>query len=94
MSVQKILKKFLKISLESEYISATSYFCVTNSAFTAVAILVVDFPLFPRRFVKTELSGTGTMDFRVGGFVLGTTMDFPEIRRKCMEGSRFSLFTK
>ncbi|KAK1331286.1 hypothetical protein QTO34_009237, partial [Cnephaeus nilssonii] len=94
MPGQKILEKFLKISLESEYIPAISCFRVINSAFTAVAILAVDFPLFPRRFAKTELYGTGAMDFGVGGFVFGTAMVCPEIRRKCMEGSRFDRFTK
>ncbi|XP_036196179.1 phosphatidylinositol-glycan biosynthesis class W protein isoform X3 [Myotis myotis] len=94
MPVQKILEKFLKISLESEYIPAISCFRVINSAFTAVAILAVDFPLFPRRLAKTELYGTGAMDFGVGGFVFGTAMVCPEIRRKCMEGSRFDHFTK
>lgn len=69
--VQKILEKFLKVSLESEYIPAVSCFRVINSAFTAVAILAVDFPLFPRRFAKTRLYGTGAMDFGVGGFILG-----------------------
>ncbi|XP_016058997.1 PREDICTED: phosphatidylinositol-glycan biosynthesis class W protein [Miniopterus natalensis] len=94
MPVQKILEKFLKISVESEYIPAISCFRVINSAFTAVAILAVDFPLFPRRFAKTELYGTGAMDFGVGGFVFGTAMVCPEIRRKCMEGSRFDYFLK
>ncbi|XP_037019532.2 phosphatidylinositol-glycan biosynthesis class W protein isoform X2 [Artibeus jamaicensis] len=94
MPVQKILEKFLKISLESEYIPAISCFRVINSAFTAVAILAVDFPLFPRRFAKAELYGTGAMDFGVGGFVFGTAMVCPEIRKKCMEGFKFYYFTK
>lgn len=94
MPVQKILEKFLKTSIESEYIPAISCFRVINSTFTAIAILAVDFPLFPRRFAKTELYGTGGMDFGVGGFVFGTAMVCPEIRRKCMEGSRFYYFTK
>ncbi|XP_008693667.1 phosphatidylinositol-glycan biosynthesis class W protein [Ursus americanus] len=94
MPVQKILDKFLKISLESEYVPAISCFRVINSAFTAVAILAVDFPLFPRRFAKTELYGTGAMDFGVGGFIFGTAMVCPEVRRKYTEGSRFYYFTK
>ncbi|XP_072603755.1 phosphatidylinositol-glycan biosynthesis class W protein isoform X2 [Vulpes vulpes] len=92
--VQKILEKFLKISLESEYVPAISCFRVINSAFTAVAILAVDFPLFPRRFAKTELYGTGAMDFGVGGFIFGTAMVCPEVRRKYAEGSRFYYLTK
>lgn len=91
---QKILGKFLKISLESEYVPPISCFRVIISALTAVAILAVDFPLFPRRLAKTELYGTGAMDFGVGGFVFGTAMVCPEIRRKYMERSRCDRFTK
>lgn len=94
MPVQKVLEKFFKVSLESEYIPAISCFRVINGAFTAIAILAVDFPLFPRRFAKTELYGTGAMDFGVGGFVFGTAVVSPEVRRKYIEGSRFYYFTK
>ncbi|PNI47480.1 PIGW isoform 1, partial [Pan troglodytes] len=90
----KILEKFLNISLESEYIPAISCFRVITSAFTAIAILAVDFPLFPRRFAKTELYGTGAMDFGVGGFVFGSAMVCLEVRRrKYMEGSKLHYFT-
>lgn len=92
MPVQKILENFLKISLASENIPALSFSCAINSAFTAMAIL--DFPLFPRRLAKTKLFGTGAIDFGVGGFVLGTAVVCPEIRRKYMEGSRFCYLTK
>lgn len=94
MPVQKILEKFLKVSLESEYIPAISCFRVINSAFTAVAILAVDFPLFPRRFAKTELYGTGAMDFGVGGFIFGTAMVCPEVRGIYTKGSRLCYLRK
>lgn len=95
LPVQKILEKFLKISLESEYIPAVSCFRVVNSVFTAIAILAVDFPLFPRRFAKAELYGTGAMDYGVGAFVFGTAIVCPEVRkRKYLDGSRFYYFTK
>ncbi|XP_011216689.1 phosphatidylinositol-glycan biosynthesis class W protein, partial [Ailuropoda melanoleuca] len=47
-----------------------------------------------RRFAKTELYGTGAMDFGVGGFIFGTAMVCPEVRRKYTEGSRCYYFTK
>ncbi|XP_004608656.2 phosphatidylinositol-glycan biosynthesis class W protein [Sorex araneus] len=87
---KKVLEKFLKISLESEYIPAITCFRVINSVFTAIAILAVDFPIFPRRFAKAELYGIGAMDFGVGGFVFGAAIVSPEIRKKYTKGFRFN----
>ncbi|EGV94927.1 phosphatidylinositol-glycan biosynthesis class W protein [Cricetulus griseus] len=91
---QKVFANFLKISLESEYNPAITGYRVINSIFTAIAILAVDFPLFPRRFAKTELYGTGAMDYGVGGFIFGAAMVCPEVRRKCIVGSRFNYLRK
>ena len=57
--------------------------------FTAIAILAVDFNIFPRRLAKAETYGSGLMDVGVGTFMLAHGITAPEAR--CQSSRRLSL---
>lgn len=60
--------------------------CVTLSRtyvtlITAIAILAVDFTIYPRRLAKAETYGTGLMDVGVGAFLMAHGLTSPEARQ-------------
>ncbi|XP_050402410.1 phosphatidylinositol-glycan biosynthesis class W protein isoform X4 [Patella vulgata] len=67
-----------------------NYFRAILNVQTAVVILAVDFTIFPRRYVKTETYGTGSMDVGVGCFIIGNAIVSPEARGKYKDRRFFS----
>ncbi|EFN68717.1 GPI-anchored wall transfer protein 1 [Camponotus floridanus] len=57
----------------------TNFRALTN-IITAICILAVDFRVFPRKFVKTEVYGYSLMDTGVGLFILANALVAPEAR--------------
>uniref|UniRef100_A0A8C5LP56 Phosphatidylinositol-glycan biosynthesis class W protein n=1 Tax=Leptobrachium leishanense TaxID=445787 RepID=A0A8C5LP56_9ANUR len=78
----RIHQSFVKARIENEVVPFVTNFRVFVNLLTAIAILAVDFPIFPRRYAKTETYGTGVMDFGVGGFIFGNALVSPEARSR------------
>ncbi|KFV92499.1 PREDICTED: phosphatidylinositol-glycan biosynthesis class W protein [Eurypyga helias] len=79
---RQIVKDFQKTYLDPEYIPAITVFRVYVNVLTAISILAVDFPQYPRRYAKAETYGTGAMDLGVGAFIFGNALVCPEVRQK------------
>ena len=74
-------KSFLEKSIPSRRPFITNFRAYVNIS-TAIAILAVDFVVFPRRFAKTETFGSGLMDMGVGSFMFSNAIVSPEARGK------------
>lgn len=61
---------------------------------TAICILAVDFPIFPRRFAKAETYGFGLMDIGVGFFIFVNAGVSPEAMFGFQPGRRLAQFKK
>lgn len=83
--------KSVRDALVSEYPVRHPYLTVTRTyvnLFTAVAILAVDFSIYPRRLAKAETYGSGLMDIGVGAFLMAHGLTSPEAREARSVGSQ------
>lgn len=72
-------------ALQSPFPKRLPFLTVTRTyvnLFSAIAILAVDFTIFPRRFAKAETYGSGLMDIGVGLFMMAHGTTAPEARYK------------
>ncbi|XP_077597126.1 phosphatidylinositol-glycan biosynthesis class W protein [Stigmatopora nigra] len=87
-------RDFLNKTIWFKQLPFVTNFRVMVNVQTAISILAVDFPVFPRRFAKTETFGTGAMDFGVGAFIFANSLVSPEARRKNIIGSKMKHICK
>lgn len=93
-SLIKSVPTFLQSHVQIQRVPFVSTFRVFINVKTAISILAVDFPVYPRRYAKTETYGTGVMDVGVGAFVFANGLVCPEARRKDIAGSKFNYLMK
>ncbi|XP_006816595.1 glucosaminyl-phosphatidylinositol-acyltransferase PIGW-like [Saccoglossus kowalevskii] len=86
----RTFSEVLQLNIASKKPFISNYRAYANIA-TAIAILGVDFIIFPRRFAKTETYGSGLMDVGVSGFIIANAIVSPEARGKYKEASGFDV---
>ncbi|XP_023132259.2 phosphatidylinositol-glycan biosynthesis class W protein-like isoform X1 [Amphiprion ocellaris] len=91
---QNAVSSFLQSHVQFDQVPFVTLFRVFVNVKTVISILAVDFPVFPRRYAKTETYGTGVMDFGVGAYVFANALVCPEARRKNISGSKINHITK
>ncbi|XP_016311296.1 phosphatidylinositol-glycan biosynthesis class W protein-like [Sinocyclocheilus anshuiensis] len=89
-SLYSTIDRFVQSRVESNLVPFVTVFRVLVNMKTAISILAVDFSVFPRRYAKTEMYGTGVMDFGVGAYVMANALVCPEARGKDIQGSKIS----
>ncbi|CAM9336162.1 unnamed protein product [Lampetra planeri] len=91
---QTTVSSFPQSHVQFSQVPFVTFFRVMVNVQTAISILAVDFSVFPRRYAKTEVYGTGVMDFGVGAFVFANALVCPEARRRTISGSKLNYISK
>ncbi|XP_019130489.2 phosphatidylinositol-glycan biosynthesis class W protein [Larimichthys crocea] len=91
---QSTISTFLQSHVQFDQVPFVTLFRVLVNVKTAISILAVDFSVYPRRYAKAEIYGTGVMDFGVGAYVFANALVCPEARGKNISGSKKNHITK
>ncbi|XP_078278728.1 phosphatidylinositol-glycan biosynthesis class W protein [Rhinoraja longicauda] len=89
--LKEVAAEFLETSLVMNRNPFVTSFRVYVNIVTAICILAVDFPIFPRRFAKTETYGKGYMDYGAAAFVFLNALVSPEARQRNKIVSHFKI---
>ena len=76
-----------KRSPTDKMLFVSTYRAFMNVA-TILSILAVDFKIFPRRYAKAEVYGTGFMDIGVGSFIFGNAIVSQFARGTLVQGNQ------
>ncbi|TKS83606.1 Gametogenetin-binding protein 2 [Collichthys lucidus] len=91
---QSTISTFFQSHVQFDQVPFVTLFRVLVNVKTAISILAVDFSVYPRRYAKAEIYGTGVMDFGVGAYVFANALVCPEARGKNISGSKKNHITK
>ena len=83
---------YIQVFLQPQYFPFLTNYRSSMLLTTAICILAVDFPVFPRRFAKTETFGFGLMDIGVGSFTFAGGLVSQEARKG--KGQRYFDFLR
>ncbi|CAI9728883.1 phosphatidylinositol-glycan biosynthesis class W protein-like isoform X3 [Octopus vulgaris] len=89
LSNPRELQRPILTYINGRHLKFVTYFRAIINIVTGICILAVDFPIFPRRFAKTETYGTSVMDAGVGFYIVANALISPEARQTTLRCKSF-----